>query len=237
MLGRFRGGSRGPLYSQAHKECLLEQMKAMPMLSFVTERTIFSTATLSIPAANRWWGLVGAAEYKTPSGIVKSTAQITAYRDRGEWYFTPPNYDREWARDRVTVADFLVDRSNNIELELDPTCPVEISDLSVVMDREFLSLRKINFTLRNKTKKKIVGYGLRLGVVGEHCFGLLQGSPLTIEPHGTARASEVTYSGYGYYCDGEVKRRLIIDHVSFAGGSSWDDPRFRKNRIPKDCLF
>src|SRR4029450_13282854 len=46
MLGRFRGGSRGPLYSPEHKECLLSQMKAIPMISFVTERTIFSNEIL-----------------------------------------------------------------------------------------------------------------------------------------------------------------------------------------------
>ena len=237
MLGRFRGGSRGPLYSQAHKECLLSQMKAMPMISFVTERTIFSTEILSAPAGKRWWLLMGVAELKTPSGTTKSQTQITSYRDRGEWYFTPTNYDRAWVRDRVTEADFLVDRSTNTELELDPACPVEIRDLSVVMDREYLSLRKLNFTLRNKTNKKIVSYGLRLGSVGAPCFGFMQGSPLTIEPHGMARASEVKYSAYAYYCDGEVKRRLVIDDVSFADGSSWTDPKFRRNRIPKDCLF
>lgn len=237
MLGRFRGGSRGTLYSPEHKECLLSQVKAMPMTSFVTEQIMFSTEILSTPAAKRWWFLMGVAKYKTSKSTIKSPSQITVYRDRGEWYFTPPNYDDDWVRDRVTEADFLVDRSANIVLELDPACPVEIHDLSVAMDREFLSLRKLNFTLRNKTNKKIVGYGLRLGSVGDHCFGFMQGSPLTIESHGTARASEVTYSAYVYYCEGETKKRLVIDEVNFADRSSWTDPRFRRKRIPKDCLF
>ncbi len=237
FLGRFRGSSRGTLYTEAHKECLLSQMRAMPMISFVRERVFFRTEILSTPTSKRWWFFTGVAEFKTTSGTAKSQAQITAYRDHGKWYFTPPSYDDEWERDRITEADFAGDKSTNISIELDPACPVEIRDFSVIIDREYLSLRRLNFTLKNKTKKKIVGYGLRLGTVDAHCFGFMQGSPTTIEPKGTAPASEVKYSAYVYYCQGESKRRLVIDSVSFADGSTWRDPRFQKNRIPKDCSF
>jgi hypothetical protein len=237
LLGRFCGGAQGLLYTPAHKECLLSQMRAMPMHSFVIQQIMITTKILSTPAGKRWWLLIGVAEFKTSSGVTKRQTQITAFRDRGKWYFTPQNYDEAWVRDRITEADFSVDRSANIEIDLDPACPVEIRELSVVIDREFHSLRRLNFTLDNKINKKIIGYGLRLGSIGAHCFGYMQGNPLIIEPHGTSRATEVKYSAYVYYCEGEAKRRIVIDDVSFADGSNWKDPRFRKNRIPKDCSF
>src|SRR5262245_40596121 len=118
LLGRFRGNSRrGFLYTPAHKECLLSQMRAAPMISFVKERVMFSTAILSEPTERRWWILEGMAEFKTASGSAKSRILMTAYRDQNEWYFTPPSDDPGWEREHVTEADLARDLSSNVSID------------------------------------------------------------------------------------------------------------------------
>lgn len=235
LLGRFRNGSRRHPYTQSHKECLLSQMRAKPMISFVIERIMFSTEILGMPAGKRWWWLTGAAEFRTISGITGAQTTITAYRDSGEWRFTPPNYDDDWVRQRVTDADLTADRSANVEIQLDSNCPLQIRDLSVVMHPEYLSLRRLRFKVVNKRNKKVIGYSLRLDLLGDPYSGISEGASIEIEPQATTKKDkEITYSAYSYYCEGESHRRLVIDSVSFADGSTWTDPRFRRNRRPKN---
>lgn len=237
LLGRFRGGARGVPFTQSHKECLLSQMRALPITSFITEQVSYSTEILSTPAGQRWWYLMGTAEFLTQAGVTKARTHLIAYLDRGRWYFTPPNYDDAWVRARVTEADLAADLSDNVEIQLDPNCPVEVRDLTVSMDRERLSLRRIRFSLVNKTGKKVKGYGLRLGRPDSPCFSLLSGQPKDIEPRGEVSGEEVTYSGYLFYCSGEVRQRLVIDSLSFADGTTWTDPRFRGKKPPMGCHF
>jgi hypothetical protein len=238
LLGRYRGVVRGMLYTEAHKECLISQMRSWPMISFKEEKVLFSTAILAEPLSKRWWSLWGTAEIRTPDKLSTVKTEITAYRDAGQWYFTPPNYDGGWEREHVTEADQKAERNSELELQMDPECPVELLDVSVKMDPEYASLREVSFTLRNKTDKRLTGYSLRLGRVGARCFGLMSGVPLAIEPNATSpRREEETYSAYGFYCEGIMKHRLVIDEVNFADGSRWIDPRFRRKGPLRGCLF
>ncbi|MBX7224365.1 MAG: hypothetical protein K1Y36_30905 [Blastocatellia bacterium] len=236
-LGRFRSKSGGLCYTPEQKECLLSQMRSSPIISFTVEKTTASTEILSVPDGKRWWWLTGMAEMKTSSGTTTSRIQITAYQDGGQWYFTPPEND-EWVRRKFTEADFSVERNGNLEIQLDPHCPLSLSEIRVVMDRQFLSLRNLTFALQNKSNKKIVHYTLFLGKAGTPCFDMMQSDPLTIEPHQTiSGGGALKYSAYTYYCEGEAKRRLVISSVSFLGGSKWVDPRFRTKRPSLNCFF
>jgi hypothetical protein len=67
---------------------------------------------------------------------------------------------------------------------------------------------------------------------------MISGVPRKIEPNATGTdREEVTYSGYGFYCEGEARVRVVIDSVDFADGQRWTDPGFRKKGPPKGCLF
>lgn len=238
LLGRFYGGSRRSLFSQQHKDCLLTQMRAFTMTSFTTERISFSTEILGHPMAKRWWDVWGIAEFKTSSGISKSNTRIVAYLDQGKWFFTPPDYDNAWARKFVSEEDFLVNRSAELEIQLDRNCPVEVRDLNVVMERQVLASRKATFSLHNKTGKKIVSIGLRLGVLGEECFGISIGKQITINALMTSTdKAGFTYSAYQHYCTGELRHRLVIDSVYFADGSRWIDPKIKKRDRTTKCTL
>jgi hypothetical protein len=238
LLGRYRDGQGmyGMLFTKAHKQCLLSQMKDMPMISFEIKDLTYSTEILSRPPESRWYDLMGKATFRTQSGNVEADVdKMTAYLDQGKWYFSPTRVDSILAYQRVTEADFLVDRRESVEVQLDPRCPLEIVNLKVFMDRKAIAMRNLDFSLRNKTQKKIKGYGLRLGSVGNPCFDSMRGSLIKLAPNEIAHSDEIYYSGYNFYCNGEKKKRIVIDSVSFEDGSTWKDPRFLKTR--NDCPF
>jgi hypothetical protein len=103
-------------------------------------------------------------------------------------------------------------------------------NLKVFMDRKTINRRNLDLSLRNKTSKKIKGYGLRLGSVGNPCFDSMGNSHISLAPNEMAHIDDIHYSGYNFYCNGEKKERIVIDFVSFEDGSTWKDPRFLKAR-------
>src|SRR6266436_5524000 len=128
MLGRYRMGGVGHhLLTPEAKGCLVTQMKEIPMISFTLKNYIFSDEILSLPPDKRFWDLVGEAVFKPARGEQKSQSKVTAYRDKGEWYFSPPNYDRYWLKTHLTEADFAIDRADEIEIEDSPASPLQIS--------------------------------------------------------------------------------------------------------------
>jgi hypothetical protein len=162
MLGRYRRGGTGDhLYTAEHKACLVSQMQTLPMIWFTTTGVQFSGEILSMPAARRWWYLSGEAVFggKSPG---KQPSSVVAYRDTGEWYFTPPNADDYWARTHITEAELTADHVNEVEIQRTANSPLEVLDLHVFIDRKYLSLRNVKFKLRNRTAKKVTAFDITL---------------------------------------------------------------------------
>src|SRR5262245_18622651 len=97
MLGRYRMGDVGhhPLPRDA-KTCMVVQMKDIPMVSCVMQGYTFSAEILGVPLDRRSWDLDGEAVFRTATGEQKSRSTLTAYRDQGSWYFSPPDLDDYW---------------------------------------------------------------------------------------------------------------------------------------------
>lgn len=131
LLGRYRRGGTGDhLYTDTHKQCLISQMQSFPLIAFTFsfDKVQHSTEILSMPAGSRWWYLIGEGTFRLPSGEMKRQTQVVAYRDNGQWYFTPPNYDKSWEKTHITEADVSTDRADEIEVESNSKCPLEIRD-------------------------------------------------------------------------------------------------------------
>ena len=220
LLGRYRRGGVGDhLYTPTHKQCLISQIQNSPLVafSFSFEKVMFSTEILSMPAGSRWWYLPGEGTFRTQSGEMKQQTQLVAYRDNGRWYFTPPNYDSYWEKTHITEADFSIDRADEINVENNPKCPLEIRDVHVFMEREFPSLRDVKFTLQNRTAKRVKGFTVRLY---EGKGGTSHSAGHEIEPN-AAIEEKMDSSAYAYFCDGIEKKRFVVESVWFADGSEW----------------
>lgn len=236
LLGRFRKGGRGFEYTPDHKECLLEQMQSGPMVWFEPRSIAYSSELMSIPPETWWWHLQGDAEFRKAAGIERVSTTVFAYRDQGQWYFTPPDYDDEWERSHITAAERTADHGSEIQVDLHPECPLALRDVRVAMDERWPSLRILTYALVNKAAMKVKGYGLGLARAGEPCFGVSAGVPTAIDPRAVSRREKsLSYSAYGYWCDGVANHRLVIDSVDFENGWEWHDPRFQTSEFRETC--
>ena len=225
LLGRYRKGGNGFLYTVEHKNCFLQQIQSAPMVSFAAESIAYSSELHSTPPDQRWWYMRGVAEFKKSSGVVREITTVVAYRDQGEWYFTPPNYDDEWEKSHVTAADRLADYRSEVQLDLHPECPLRVRDWQVRMDAKFPSLRDMTYSLVNNSPKKVTSYTLELAQDGG---SITAGLPTAIDPGSVSRREKpLTYSAYVYWCEGISPHRFVIDSVSFVDGSEWHDPRYQ----------
>jgi len=86
LLGPFFGERERRKYTDAQKQWMLTYMRRRPMTRFTPTLVTFTTAILSVPFSRRWWYIDGDAEYGGTSDLTR--AQITAYRYRGNWYFS-----------------------------------------------------------------------------------------------------------------------------------------------------
>jgi hypothetical protein len=144
-----------------------------------------------------------------------------AYRDNGQWYFTPQNYDRLLELTNATKSDATVDLRDEIDVVNTAKCPLEIADVHIHADEKSRSERHLTFMLKNKTSRRVKGFSLGLYQTG----GSVQYSAgAVIEPGGT-RADKLNYSGYRYSCEGVPKRRFVVDNVRFDDGSEWPIPK------------
>lgn len=221
LLGDFRGASSGKRYTKQHKECLIEQMKSEPMLTFTTTGVSYSTAILGRPLEQKWWSINGIAKFDKDGVKTERETTITAYRSQGRWFFAPPSYDDRWQAEKITEADLNEDLSRFLRVEIAPDCPLELVRLSVRMDPKFRSLRQLNFDLRNNSKKQVdrISFSI-LNVSGDGSTTV--GTPFQMRPGETvSRPNAVKYGGYGYYCEGESVRRFVIDSVTFKDGTRW----------------
>lgn len=222
LLGDFRGRSYGLRYTNEHKQCLIEQMQANTLVSFKPTGVGYSSEIVGRPWSEKWFSIRGDADTVRDGKTVKSTETITAYRYQGNWFLSPPNYDRESELAKITAADLAADQSDHLKIEIAADCPVEMISSSVRIDDEYRAYRRLTFVLRNKSKKEIDGIGFNIGKVGGPA-SLLVGMPFSIAPGGTTSSPDnISYVAYGYYCAGEFYHWFTIDMVTFTDGSRWD---------------
>ena len=153
MLGRYRRGNQYLEYTWEHKACFVAQMKTMPMVAFdfsVLESP-FSSEIMFTPAGRRWWTLVGEGSFRKGAETIKQRTSLVAYRDRDDWYFTPPPFDDDaWAREHLGPEKIARDHGGEVELIAPSGFPLEVVDLHVFIDPEHLASRKVRFRLHNK---------------------------------------------------------------------------------------
>lgn len=238
LLGRCRFGcQKGNVYSDSYKQCLVSRMREVPMLDFDPSEhgpsiSICTTTLKETPAEGTVprfeaeelsWYLLGTARFHSASEDWIQETKVIAYRDKGQWYFTPPQWDMQdkWEKVHYTEADFARDYGDEIEVRNNPSSPVEITDVHADMDRRYPSNRNLRFGLRNLTSKKIVGVGVKITETtngpGEED---IQG-PFGIEPNGRTSVQEGS-TGYGDFCDGIPKSAMVVVRVDFADGSRWE---------------
>ena len=81
---------------------------------------------------------------------VKQATWLIAYRDRENWFFSPPTFDGADAiRERQKEAS--KDRKDQVDLLTTPDCPLEVVDLHVFDDSKNPAARELYFRLHNKT--------------------------------------------------------------------------------------
>lgn len=212
MLGRYRKHTGA--YTHAHKECLISQMQTLPIISFQTNDLQFTKA--SMPPRQRWWSLEGEGVMRTKSGDQKRPIAMDAYLDKGEWYFSPPNYDAYWLRNHLTDADLSADYSDEIEIASDPSSPLDIVDVHASLNKETLTDRDVTFKLKNRSSKTVKAFGWRHNFeqYGTGCCEIEAGSSLD---------QKISSFRYDHYVCGGVKRdKLLVDSVFFVDGSSWE---------------
>jgi hypothetical protein len=232
LMGRCRFGcDSGGLYTSESKQCLVSRMQEVRMLDFdysirdlSTCSTEMELPTGTVPrfaAEQLTWYLRGTGKFQTASGDWMEQTRITAYRDQGQWYFIPPQraMQDKWEQVHYTEAALVRDRLEEIEIRNSPSSPIEITDVHVHMDRQFPSLRNIDFRLRNNSVKKVIWLSMRITIT-DALGGTYWSGPYEIKPKGYL-AHEDTVSAYSDFCDGTWKHVMVIQEVHFADGSNW----------------
>lgn len=78
----------GEKLTEEQKEHRLALIKARPVISFVPEATVESTANLSRQLNQREWQILGCAEYRDNARTVRFRAMVFAQLRMGQWVFT-----------------------------------------------------------------------------------------------------------------------------------------------------
>ena len=198
-------------------------MQKAPMVSFdyTVQEAPFSSEILTTPASRRWWRLEGEGAFRTGTKTVKQKTWLTAYRDRNDWFFSPPTFDGADA-----VRERQKDTKDHVDLLISPDCPLEVVEVHVIDDPKNFAARDIQFRLHNKTSKPVTSYGYAIS--DEHEEGSISfgtgAQKDAIEPNGTSHDFHENYVLYQYWCEGEPRIRIKIDHVAFADGTEWSAP-------------
>ena len=164
LLGRYRRGGNYMLYTPEHRACLVDELKHLPMIRFdykVWDRS-FSSEILSTPAEQRWWTLVGEATFRQGASEFKKQINLVAYRDNGNWYFTPPPIDNANAAFHFTPEQLATDLQDKVMARVAPDSPLKIVDVHLFTDKSNVLSRKVKFRLRNTTGKRVTGYTYRI---------------------------------------------------------------------------
>ncbi|HSB28690.1 MAG TPA: hypothetical protein VLE19_12575 [Pyrinomonadaceae bacterium] len=86
MLGPFGSAVTRSEYQPGEKEWVVQKLKARSLLTFRPKVLSFSTASIDLPFAKRWWYIEGEGEFNKPA---TEKVVIAAYRSNAEWYFQP----------------------------------------------------------------------------------------------------------------------------------------------------
>lgn len=233
LLGKYRRGGSYLTYTPSHRACLIEEMKRFPMIGFeykVQDR-FFSDEILTTAPERRWWTLVGDATFRQDGKETKRQMYLVAYRDRGDWYFTPPPIDNATAASHFTPAQLAADlaQSDKVVLRVADDSPLKVTGLHVFTDSKNVLSRTVKFRLRNTTGKRVTGYTYRISDStddGDEIAGLGDQKDW-IEPWAESREfDEDDVTGY-YWCEGQgnVKTIIEIQNVRFEDGSEWTAPQ------------
>jgi len=226
LLGDYRRGyfSGYLKFTQSHKACLVSEMQKFPMVSFdyTIQDSPFSSEILMTPPGRRWWRLVGEGTFRSGTKTVKQATWLTAYRDRENWFFSPPDFDgADTIRERQKEAS--KDRKDQVDLLIPPDCPLEVVELHVFDDPKNPAARDIYFRLHNKTGMTVTRYGYE--ITDERGDGSISfGTGEELAPNGISREYHENDVVYQYWCEGEPRIRIKIDHAAMAGGTEWSAP-------------
>jgi hypothetical protein len=232
LLGRYRRGGNYMLYTPSHRACLINQMKQFPMIEFKykVSDSPFSSEILSTPPERKWWTLVGEATVRRDSKESTTHMHLTAYRDRGNWYFTPSPIDNGSATLHLTAEQLATDQRDKVVLRTGAEFPLEVVDLHVFIDRDNALSRKVHFRLRNKTHKRVVEYSYKISESnndGAITYGT--GSERDwIEPMADSRQFDEDDVTSYYWCEGEAQTRIEVLDVRFEDGTRWNAPKFHE---------
>jgi hypothetical protein len=227
MLGNYRRGGGYLKFTPSHKTCLISEMQKSPMVSFdyTVQEVPFSSEILTTSAGRRWWTLTGEGTFRIGAKTVKQKTWVIAYRDRNDWFFSPPTFDgADAVRERQKEAS--KDRKDQVDLLNGSDCPLEVVDLHVFDDPRNSAARDIHFQLHNKTNIPVTGYGFEIS--DEHDAGSISfgtgAQKDAIEANGISHEFNESSALYLYWCEGEPRIRIKIDNVAFADGTEWSAP-------------
>ena len=207
LLGRCqRECNVGKFYTSSYKQCLVSRMQEVRLSNFdfsmqdnlsACTRTWeeMGTQVSRIEAEQLPWYMTGTGTFQTSSNHWLEQTRLIAYRDQGQWYFIPPQrmmQDR-WEKVHYREADFVRDRQEEIEIRNNPSCPINITDVHVHMDRQHPSDRHVTLKLRNKTRKKVIFFTIR---IGDELGAVYPGNPDEIEPRGEIAIDDVSFPAY-----------------------------------------
>ena len=209
-------------FTSSHKSCLIAQMQRWPMIAFeyAVQDSTCSSAYRFAPRTS--WPLVGEATFQTGDKATKQNTWVAAYKENGEWFFSP-GMD---ASRPLNTEQPSTDRNGDVDLLFGPTAPLELVDLHVFVDPKDAKLRDIHFRLRNKMTVAATQYGYKITDENERgsiSFGTGAEKDV-IGPNAISREFHESYALVQYLCEGEPRIRLAIDHVTFADGTEWRAP-------------
>jgi len=219
-------------YTPSHKACLISQMRQTPMivLDYEVYEKSFSSEILSTPLERRWWTLVGTGTFLKDSEPVKAKTSLVAYRDDGDWFFTPPPYDNSKDSFSITPEMLEKDLKDDIELRVPSDSPIEVVDLHVFIDRGNYLSRHISFKLRNRTQKRVTGYTFEIADSGnDGSISEATGAQRDwIDPLGTSHEFTEEHNTALYRCEGEKKIHIEIQSAGLEDGTEWESESYKK---------
>lgn len=212
-------------YSPEQKEWMLTILKQAPMLGFIAHSAGYSSAILTFPLGLKYWIIQGAARYSTESDAKELPMMLIAYRDKGEWYFSP-FYRNDCGELRLPDVPDLSPRGKAeqdlpvLTLLRQPGIPVDVHTIVIsdVGNIRCTRLRNLTFTITNRTKKTVTGYTFHIQDVrnvGSKYHGSSSGTPHRISPGETSLNKDaLRFSDY-------KPGVLWFASISFSDGTTW----------------
>jgi hypothetical protein len=204
-------------YNDEQRQCIIEQIKANPMVNFTFVKTNTSTFNIDAPLDEKIWTVEVDAEFNTESGILRTRTNLGARYYNQNWFFSVPDfYTKSWFAKKNARADLSAEMKELLEVVEQPGSPVEVFDVSVKSHPKSHLLRDYRFKVRNKTKKVIVSYGYRFIEAGQTVF-----SPNDIKRGEFAFNDGFYVSGQLFCEEKERPVRLVVTYVKFNDGTEW----------------